>query len=253
MDSLQIKILIPLIASHFLGDFILQTDEDVKRKNKSLTFVKHIFIITTLSYLALGLFNNYLIIVFILITHAVIDLIKVKVKTDNLWIFLIDQSAHILILIIISLNVHFFVSENAEIFWEIYFGKYYFLVLVLFTSFVIVTKFCGIVIGYIIKPLQSKIFEVKSEEQNNSNIPQTGKLIGYLERFIILVSVLMNVQAIIGFLITAKSILRYAEIKSENDKLFVEYILIGTLFSFALGISLSYLTYKSIEALKIIL
>lgn len=63
----------------------------------------------------------------------------------------------------------------------------------------------------------------------------------------------MNVPAIIGFLITAKSILRYAEIKSENDKLFVEYILIGTLFSFALGISISYLTNESIKAMKVIL
>ncbi len=63
----------------------------------------------------------------------------------------------------------------------------------------------------------------------------------------------MNVQAIIGFLITAKSILRYAEIKSENDKLFVEYILIETLFSFTLGISISYLTNESIKAMKVIL
>ncbi|MFN3871940.1 MAG: DUF3307 domain-containing protein [Ignavibacterium sp.] len=251
MDSLQIKILVPLIAAHFLGDFILQTDQDVKEKNKTLTFVKHLFIITILSYLLLGLFDNYLIAVFILVTHTIIDIIKLKIKKDNIWIFLTDQSAHIFVLIIISINAKFFIDKNPEFFWEIYFGKNYYLVLALFTSIVILTKFSGILIGYIIKPLQAKIF--KAGEGLNNNLPQTGKLIGYLERFIILISILMDVPAIIGFLITAKSILRYAEIKSENDKLFVEYILIGTLFSFALGISLSYLTYKSIEALKIML
>lgn len=64
---------------------------------------------------------------------------------------------------------------------------------------------------------------------------------------------MMNVTALIGFLITAKSILRYSEIKSENDKLFVEYILIGTLLSFSLRITFSYLAQESINYLKIVL
>lgn len=64
---------------------------------------------------------------------------------------------------------------------------------------------------------------------------------------------MMNVPALIGFLITAKSILRYSEIKSENDKLFVEYILIGTLLSFSLRITFSYLAQESINYLKIVL
>lgn len=99
-----------------------------------------------------------------------------------------------------------------------------------------------------IKTLQSKI---KGESSNN--LPQNGKIIGYLGRFIILISVLMNVPAIRGFLIKAKSILRYAENKNESDKLFVEYILIGTLYSFAMGITTTYLTYESIRKINLML
>ncbi|AFH49475.1 Hypothetical protein IALB_1768 [Ignavibacterium album JCM 16511] len=250
MDSIKIKILIPLVAAHFLSDFVLQTDLDVKQKKKLKIFLKHISLVTSVSYLFLGLFYNYLIPVFILITHSLIDLIKLKVKKDNIWIFLSDQFLHIIILIFVSSNHTYFTDTSDQFSWEKYFGKDYYSVLLLITSSIIITKFSGILIGYLIKPLQSKIFK---EAQSNNNLPQTGKIIGYLERFIILISVLMNVPAIIGFLITAKSILRYAEIKSENDKLFVEYILIGTLFSFALGISISYLANESITAMKVII
>jgi hypothetical protein len=61
----------------------------------------------------------------------------------------------------------------------------------------------------------------------------------------------MNVSALIGFFVTAKSILRYAEIKSDDGKLFVEYILIDILLSFSLGITFSYLTLESINFLKV--
>lgn len=250
MDGLQIKIFVSLFAAHFLCDFVLQTDLDVKEKNKTKIFIKHILLITIISYLFLGLFKNYLIPIFILITHSIVDFIKLKIKKDNIWIFLTDQLAHILIIIFISFNTTFFTDTSNQFFWEKYFGKDYYLVSFFVGSLIIVTKFSGILISYLIKPLQTKIYR---KAQSENNLPQTGKIIGYLERFIILISLLMNAPALIGFLITAKSILRYAEIKSENDKLFVEYILIGTLFSFALGLSFSYLTYESIRTLKSIL
>ncbi|MEP0862503.1 MAG: DUF3307 domain-containing protein [Ignavibacterium sp.] len=250
MDVLQIKILVSLVAAHFLSDFVLQTDLDVKQKNKVKYFIKHIFFVTSVSYLLLGGFDNYLIPIFILITHSLIDLIKLKIKNDNLWIFLSDQLAHLSVIIFISINAHFFLDTTRKFFWVIYFGENYYQVLLLLTAVILVTKFSGVMIGYLIKPLQIKIFQ---SEVNNEDLPQTGKIIGYLERLIILISVLMNVPAIIGFLITAKSILRYSEIKSDKDKLFVEYILIGTLLSFALGISLSYLAFESINAIKVML
>lgn len=251
MDAYQIKIIIPLITAHFLGDFILQTDSDVKQKQKLKTFTKHIILITSFSYLLLGNFENYLIPIFIFLTHSIIDFIKIKVRKDNIWTFLIDQFVHIAVLIIIVINVNIFVDMNSQFFWENNFGENYYIILMIIVSLILITKFSGILIEYLIKPLQVKIF--REDEHRSSNIPQTGKIIGYLERFIILISVGMNVPAIIGFLITAKSILRYAEIKSENDKLFIEYILIGTLFSFALGISFSFLTLKAIGAIKVML
>ncbi|MCL6494699.1 MAG: DUF3307 domain-containing protein [Ignavibacterium sp.] len=245
------KILITLLASHFLVDFVLQTNKDVKRKNKFLIFTKHIFLISILSYLFLGLFENYIIVLFILITHTVIDIVKLKFRNENIWIFIADQIAHIAVLLFIAININIFLNDGDEFFWEKFFGNNYYLILLLLSSLIVITKFSGILISFVLKPLQSKIFN--SERSDYINLPQTGKIIGYLERFIILISVLMDISALIGFLITAKSILRYAEIKSEDDKLFVEYILIGTLLSFSLGITFSYLTQELLNFLKVIL
>ncbi|MEJ5261341.1 MAG: DUF3307 domain-containing protein [Ignavibacterium sp.] len=249
MESIQIKILIILVSAHFLGDFVFQTDNDVKRKRSWLIFLKHIFFIASLTYLILGVFNSYVIILIVVISHIIIDLIKLKIKKDNIWIFIVDQSLHLLILLLISLNYKKFLTEGDEIYWEEIFGNNFYMILILITSIIVLTKVSGILISYLIKPLQINV--TTNENKNEKTLPQTGKIIGYLERIIIYISVLSNVPALIGFLITAKSILRYSEIKNENDKLFVEYILIGTLFSFSLGISFSYLSQKVIEILRV--
>ena len=42
MSNMLTQILVSLLAAHFLADFILQTDEDVKRKQSILVFSKQL-------------------------------------------------------------------------------------------------------------------------------------------------------------------------------------------------------------------
>jgi len=58
--------------------------------------------------------------------------------------------------------------------------------------------------------------------------PRTGKVIGYLERFIGLTLVLVGEWSALGLLLAAKSIARFRELE---DRAFGEYYLIGTLAS----------------------
>lgn len=69
--------------------------------------------------------------------------------------------------------------------------------------------------------------------KKNVNIKNAGKLIGQFERVIILTFVLLNKYEAIGFLITGKSIIRFAQ-KDENLK--SEYVLVGTMMSYAFSI-----------------
>ncbi len=61
-----------------------------------------------------------------------------------------------------------------------------------------------------------------------------GKLIGNIERILTLTLILFNQYEVVGFIIAAKSILRY----KETDTSRTEYVLIGTLLSFGIAILL---------------
>ena len=50
--------------------------------------------------------------------------------------------------------------------------------------------------------------------------------------------VLLDQWQAIGFLLTAKSILRFNELKGRNNRQRSEYVLLGTLLSFSLSIAL---------------
>lgn len=248
MKTEFIQILIPLLAAHFLGDFIFQTDKDVRNKKSYLIFGKHIIIVTILSYILAGVWNSLLIPIIILLSHLIIDSLKKSFKNDSLLLFGLDQSAHYLVIILLSFYLSDKIkTEYINLYWNNLFGNNYLRLLTIVTSIILVTKFSGIIISYIIKPFQIKIFK---DENNNKDEINTGRVIGYLERFAILILFLANLPTIVGFLITAKSILRYGEIKNNNDKVLVEYVLIGTLLSFAIGITIALLTIKTLNLIS---
>jgi hypothetical protein len=60
-----------------------------------------------------------------------------------------------------------------------------------------------------------------------------GQLIGNLERILILIFIVTNHLAAIGFVIAAKSVARFKEM---DDKQFAEYYLIGTMASSLIAI-----------------
>lgn len=73
-------------------------------------------------------------------------------------------------------------------------------------------------------------------------LPNGGQRIGYLERLLIFIFVMAGSYEAIGFLVTAKSILRFGE--SRKDQKYAEYVLLGTLASFlsatVIGIAAKY-------------
>ena len=61
-----------------------------------------------------------------------------------------------------------------------------------------------------------------------------GKLIGYLERYLIIIFILFQQWECIGFLIAAKTLLRFKEAKAGRKR--AEYVLLGTLLSVFIAI-----------------
>ncbi len=74
------------------------------------------------------------------------------------------------------------------------------------------------------------------EGATTDGLDEGGLWIGRLERFLVLTFILLNHFEAIGFLVAAKSILRYGEISRGGARSEAEYVLIGTMMSFAAAI-----------------
>ena len=70
----------------------------------------------------------------------------------------------------------------------------------------------------------------------NQSLANAGKFIGILERILVFVFIITDHWEAVGFLITAKSVFRFGDLKESKDRKLTEYILIGTLLSFGFAI-----------------
>lgn len=81
--------------------------------------------------------------------------------------------------------------------------------------------------------ITGKIPVSKETHEPDKSELNAGRIIGILERLIIFFFVTVGQFAAVGFVIAAKSIVRYRELEDRN---FAEYVLIGTLLSSLLAI-----------------
>ncbi len=100
--------------------------------------------------------------------------------------------------------------------------------------------------GKLVDSIMKTILRYEDNEQISRSIlgrsEGVSRIIGWLERFLILIFIFIGYYQGIGFTLAAKSILRYGEIKSESDRKFSEYVIVGTLLSFSLAITIGILT-----------
>jgi hypothetical protein len=224
----DLSLLIRLILAHFLADFLFQKSSWVKErisiKWKSKSLYLHILIVGVLTWLFSGHFQNFWIPIFVMVTHYLTDIWKSYSK-NNIAQFLIDQAIHIIIILIAWLFYAKVTFEDFTILWEqINTAR----VLAIITGYYFVVWPAGFIIAKITENWQSQI--------SKEGLAEAGKWIGIFERFLILTFVLINQFAGIGFLIAAKSILRFGEIKNKDQRKDAEYILLGTMISFILAI-----------------
>jgi hypothetical protein len=243
---------IPLLAAHVLGDFLLQNDDWVRRKQYFPILLKHVLVLGVLSYLLVGVPRAWELALVVILSHALIDAVKTRSKRDNLLVFLLDQTVHILILILMAFLVVRWQLYPGEGLWLRWFGTAYLDGLLLFAGAVLSTYVGGFVVGYGVSPFLEKIKarDAHAEEQGDMGAVQArgfedgGRIIGYLERALIFILVMANQASAIGFLIAAKSVLRFGEVRERENRMEAEYIIIGTLLSFTYGLFIAFLTKR---------
>lgn len=219
-----------LILAHLIGDFVLQSKSWVNEKEKlgfrSLKIYLHGFIHGVLVLLVLWNLSYWALALVIAIIHVVIDLMKQHFQKENSksrW-FLIDQSLHLvsifmLWLLFFSPNLSLTSFFENNLFW------------VYLTAILFLTVACGIAIQLMLENWTSYINFSKAE-----SLPNAGKYIGILERLLVFTFVVSGHWEAIGFLVAAKSVFRFGDLKDSGNRKLTEYILIGTLLSFGIAI-----------------
>jgi hypothetical protein len=227
-------LLIKLLLAHLLGDFVFQPTKWVAAKEqhklKAWQLYVHV-LIHGLILIALVWDRSFILPgILIVVSHFAIDVLKLKVQkpsSKRLW-FLIDQSLHASVLVL----VWYWVADpilNFEILNDPHF-------LIFITSIVFLTSPTSV----IVKNTISKWTPTSSLYPSADSLENAGRYIGILERLFVFVFVVSQNWGGIGFLIAAKSIFRFGDLKESSDLKLTEYILIGTLLSFgiAFGIGL---------------
>lgn len=221
----MIRFLLLQITAHTISDFYLQTDKSCADKLqygfKSRQLYLHALITFVCSWFLSFSLDFWWLALIIGVTHLLVDAIKCHVSKWK-YAFVVDQFIH---LIVIAVVCHFCncCLPNCLDCIE---AKYIALVL----GALICVKPSNIFIKEIIKAANIKVS--KESEAKTEDLPNAGKLIGIVERLLSLVFVLLGQYEAVGFILAAKSILRFA----EGDKAKSEYVLIGTLLSFSIAV-----------------
>jgi len=225
---------IKLLLAHLLGDFIWQPNSWVAhkeiKKHKSIYLYVHIFLHGVLAAILAGEISFIPYAFLIAITHGIVDLIKLNFQKDTTkrtW-FVVDQIAHVLILagvVLLYQNtviVPFWINNE---FW------------ILLTGFLLVTKPSSIFIKTIIS-----IWSPESQDSHKDNsLASAGNYIGILERLLVVLFILTAHFEAVGFLLAAKSIFRFGDLKEAKDRKLTEYVMIGTLISFGIAIGIGFI------------
>lgn len=230
----DLALLLRLIVAHLIVDFIFQTRSLVEHRFKKKWVSRWLYVHGALAgifaYILTGAWDVIWLPFVIFISHIVCDGLKSRGE-DTARSFLLDQLAHMIVILgcwvlLIQGNISEIVKALSS---EISKVKIWVLVL----SYIVVIWPAGIWIGKVTKPWRKEI-----EGPSSQGLEKAGLWIGRLERILILTFVLLKHYEVIGFLVAAKSIFRFGEIKDPNRRKETEYILIGTMISFSIAIFL---------------
>jgi hypothetical protein len=233
-----------LYLAHLVTDFLLQTGRVVtgKRRGSPAAYAEHggILLLAALAFLGFavpGLWKSsgfYVFTAALTAVHLAMDWGKVRLLhsgriADSAATFLWDQFLHFLAVglaawLIARPPLLSVTSTMRGL--QLQIEK----PLLLLVVYLTVIFGGGYVVRFLTRPLLKNglgdLGETTGELQN------AGMYIGWLERFIVLTALMLQSPAAVGLILTAKSIVRYPEMKSVR---FAEYFLIGTLLSMTIG------------------
>jgi hypothetical protein len=226
---MEIKLILLLIIAHLLSDFIFQPQKMSHKKERkifSLIHIYHAIIVGLLSYILSFDIGFWKAAIPLAIIHLLIDMLKswIIINNENKKhvLFFLDQFLHLIFIGLIVLTYSSLYGINFLFDIETR-------IIIIITGFIFCAKPSNIVIYHIFEAF-SIVPKENSDSSKELTLPNAGRLIGIVERFLVLALIILGEYEAVGLIIAAKSILRF------NDTQKSEYVLVGTLLSISIAV-----------------
>lgn len=228
-------LLIKWFCAHLIGDFALQTTKFIQHKRRhkasSVHLYLHSLIHGALIYLFTGSWEQWLIPVIVTVTHFLIDWWKLHQK-DNAKNFIIDQALHLLVILLLWIQASGNWNAILPFIGNLWQNNAFWIVLLGYAAVIWPVAF---LLGFATKRWRDEVADSRLTNSKTS-LSEAGRWIGIFERALVLTFIITDHYEGIGFLIAAKSILRFNDLKEKDNRRETEYVLIGTLMSFSASI-----------------
>lgn len=218
-----------LFLAHVLADFVFQTKGMIATKARPEIQLLHAGIVLGLSLMLLGTVTAAEVWL-LAVLHLFIDAVKVMATRGGLWPFLADQAAHLaLIAGLAAIRPDLWAEGIWPRLLPVTLAETAPMVMLVTGGAIFAMRAGGFAVGLLMAGIASRGGTALAE-----GIPGAGAVIGILERGLIYGLILLGQAEAVGFLIAAKSILRFGTVK--EDRAASEYVIIGTLASFGWAI-----------------
>lgn len=241
-------LLTALVIAHLLADFYWQPMSWVNDRNtrhfRASKLYLHILMHGIVSAFVIAIWeyqygwgdalNITLATLAIVISHYFIDIAK-SYSNKGVIPFLLDQCAHLIVIVMVAV----WLADNHDFYSQLLDQ------LIALDSLIVLT-------GYLLVLNPSSVFIRMALERitngfaTSGSIPAAGHSIGLLERVLMLTFILLGEYAGVGFLLAAKSIFRFGDLRASEEKQLTEYVMLGTLLSVTvtlfIGLTINFLT-----------
>lgn len=245
MTLLARQLLICLGAAHTITDFCLSPGHTARNKPGASVLLLRALMAAATSYLLCGAWTTWMIPLGVFAGHALVDVLKGRWPRGGAASFLLDQLGHAATVLIVAVVV---ARQGVALYGVDQLGAMYLKVLIVVTGVILAVFASGVLIGLAVEPLLAELR--KSQDQlspEERGFEHGGRYIGWLERALSFVFVISGQPSSIGFLIAAKSIFRFGELKEQRHRMEAEYIIIGTMMSVGHGLLVAYVTKCLLE------
>jgi hypothetical protein len=226
-----VPLFLKLMVAHLAGDYPLQTSRIAQEKGRPAALAQHLAVHALLLALV-GLtepmeLRLWLGLLLVLAAHGAIDAWTVRRQPRDLGHLAADQGLHLASLIAgAAIARPDQLPDGAGALTSLLQSGSTWIVA---AGVLIVVPAGATVIGRWVSPFRVALSDASREQL--AGLEFAGRWIGMLERFVIFVAVLARVEALIGFVIAAKAVLRLPEARERWSRELAEYYLVGSLAS----------------------